>query len=682
MQIIRTMSAVMLASSAFALPAWGADQESSDAATLPPMMVTTSPLPVTLDELAAPVTVVTRDEILNSGAPTLGALLGNKPGIAQSSFAAGASRPIIRGLDNYRVKFLENGLGSDGVSSVSEDHGVPIDPLSATRVEVVRGPATLRYGSQAIGGVVNVINSRIPTEIPEGGFKSEAAASYDTVSDGRQGSALMEAALGNVVFHADAYDRKTEDYRIPGSPSRQDMTWTDSQGVAGGASVILDNGYVGASVSHFDADYGIPVPDPADPTFIDMEQTKAQVAAEFDDLGTWVKTLRLTGGYNKYNHGEVGSLSGDVGSVFDDRQWEGRAEILHGNVGPFTGVIGVHAIDHKLSAGGEGGELLAPTETQTLAVFVFEEMPITEALKLQFGGRVEHAVVDGGALDEVTLAVNREERSFAPLSGSGGLVWKLGGNWVAGATAQVSQRAPEAPELFSKGPHEATETFEIGDPTLGKETAISTELSLRREGKDYAFEAAVYRTKFNGYVLKSLTGETCDDTYDTCTNYPGGSGTELQQVRYSQQDATFRGLEISGRHSIFDLGAGVVGLDGQFDLVRAELDSGGNVPRIPPMRVGAGVYYEADDFTGRVGFLHAFEQNDVGTFETETAGYTLLNAELHYLLPQQMTGSTPVEVSLIGENFLNDDVRNHVSFKKNGMLLPGRNVRFAVAARF
>lgn len=678
MHIVRALSVIAFASSALASAALGAE----DAVSLPPMVVTASPIAAPLDELAAPVTVVDRDEILGSGAVTLGALLGNKPGIAQSSFAAGASRPIIRGLDNYRVKFLENGLGGDGVSAVSEDHGVPIDPLSATRVEVVRGPATLRYGSAAIGGVVNVINSRIPAALPDGGFTGDASASYDTVSDGRQGSALMEAAAGNVVFHADAYDRKTDDYRIPGSPSKQDNTWTRSQGVAGGASVILDNGHVGASVSHFDADYGIPIPDPADPTFIDMEQTKVQAAAEFNDLGPWLGTIRLNGGYNKYNHGEVGGISGVVGSSFDDRLWEGSAEVLHGSVGPFTGAFGVHAIRHELNAGGEGGELLAPTETRTLAAFLFEEMPITEALKLQLGGRVEHVVVEGGALDEATLAVNREERSFAPLSGSGGLVWKLGGNWVAGATAQVSQRAPEAPELFSKGPHEATETFELGDPALGKETAVSTELSLRREGRDYAFEAAVYRTKFNGYVLKSLTGETCDDTYDTCTNYPGGAGTELDQVRYSQQDATFRGLEIGGRHSIFDLGAGVVGLDGQFDLVRAELDSGGNVPRIPPMRVGAGVYYEADDLTSRIGFLHAFKQNDVGAFETETGGYTLLNAELHYLLPEQVTGGTPVELSLIGENLLDDDVRNHVSFKKNGMLLSGRNVRFAVAARF
>lgn len=483
----RFLSIGVLASVGLAGPA--------SAAEVQEMVVTASPWASPLDAIAAPVTIVGRDEILAGGSATLGELLANKPGIAQSSFAAGASRPIVRGLDNTRVHILENGLGGDGVSAVSEDHAVPIDPLSATKVEVIRGPATLRYGSQAIGGVVNVINSRIPSARPVGGFSGETSASYDTVNDGRQGSAVAEAATGRVVWHADAYRRKTDNYRIPGNPSRQDETFTDSTGVAGGASVLFDAGYAGASISHFDSDYGIPAPgDPADPTFIDMEQTKVQTAVEFDDLGAWLGpwfgTLRLTGGYNRYNHGEVGAVSGDVGSRFDDKLWEGRAELLHGPVGPFTGTIGVHAVENKLSAGGEGGELLAPGKKDMYAAFLFEEMPLTQALKLQFGARAERVVVKGGAFDEATFAVDRVERSFVPISGSAGLVWTLGGSWVAGTTVQVSQRAPEAQELFSKGPHEATGTFELGDPTLGKETTVSTELSLRREGEDFSFEAA------------------------------------------------------------------------------------------------------------------------------------------------------------------------------------------------
>lgn len=645
------------------------------------IVVTASPIFSTPDDLATQVTVIGRDEILNKGASTLGALLADEPGIAQSSFAAGASRPIIRGLDNFRVHILENGLGGDGVSAVSEDHGVPIDPMSAEKVEVVRGPATLRYGSEAIGGVVNVINSRIPTFIPEGGYTGEVSGSYDTVDDGRQGSAMVEASTGRVVWHADAYDRIADDYRIPGGTSRQSETWADSKGVAGGASVLFDSGYVGASISHFDSDYGIPVPDDlSDPTFINMEQTKVQTAAEFNDLGSWAKTLRVTGGYTKYNHGEVGMNSGDVGSRFDDTLWEGRAELLHGNVGPFTGAIGIHAIDHDLSAGGEGGDLLAPTTTKTLAAFVFEEMPLTGVLKFQLGGRIEHVAIEGSAFDETTFVDHLTDKSFVPLSGSSGLVWQLGNGWVAGGTLQASQRAPEALELFSKGAHDATGTFEIGDVGLTKETAYSGELSLRREGENFSFQAAVYETKFDNYILKQYTGETCGEDFASCT--PGGSGGDFRQVRYSQQDATFRGFEIGGKHSVAKLDDGTIGLDGRFDMVRATLDAGGNVPRIPPMRVGAGVYYEANQWSGRIGALYAFSQTDLGAFETETGGYTLLNAELHYLLPKEITHATPVELSLIGDNLLNDDIRNSVSFKKDGMLLPGRDVRFVATARF
>lgn len=650
---------------------------------VPELVVTATPWASPLDELARPVTVVGRDRIVESGASTLGALLADAPGMAQSSFAGGASRPIIRGLDNARVQLLENGLGGNGVSTVSEDHAVPIDPFSATKVEVIRGPATLRYGSQAIGGVVDVINSRIPSSVPAGGIKGEVTAGYDTADRGRQAAGLVEAAAGPIVWHFDAFDRRTEDYSIPGHPSRQVMTWSNAKGVAGGASVFFDQGYAGASVSHFGSRYGIPVPDdPLDPTLIDMNQTKFQAAAEFDDLGNVFETLRLTGGYSNYHHDEVGAFSGDVGSHFDDRLWEGRAELLHGEPGSITGAFGIHALRHHLSAGGEGGELLAPTDTTMLAMFLFEEMPLARALKLQLGARAERVVVNGGALDEATLAINRVERSFVPLSGSAGVVWTPGGDWVVGATAQLSQRAPEAAELFSKGPHEATGTFEIGDPMLGKETAFSTELSLRREGKRSSFEVAVYQTRFRDYILKALTGETCDDSYDSCTNVPGGVGDELDQLRFSARGATFRGIEIGGRRALAEAGEGVIGVDGLFDFVRATLDEGGNVPRTPPMRIGAGVYYEADRLAARLGFLHAFSQKRLGPGETETAGYTRVNAELRYRPSRSLTGGTAVEFALIGDNLLNDDIRNHVSFKKDGMLLPGRSLRFVVLARF
>ncbi|MEQ8378739.1 TonB-dependent receptor [Parvibaculum sp.] len=689
--LLSTAALIALAAS----PAW-AQEEAGEGAQVPvaeelplkPLVVTASPLASPLDELAAPVDIVTRDDILASSATTLGALLGDLPGVSQSSFAAGASRPVIRGLDNTRVRVQENGIGAGDVSAVSEDHGVPIDPFAAERVEVVRGPATLRYGSEAIGGVVNVINNRIPKAIPKGGFEAEAGAAYDSVSHGRQAFGKMQAATGDVVWHGDAFARKSENYAIPGPVDRQSETWAETSGIAGGASVMLGNGdvdgYAGGAITYYDSKYGIPAPgNPANPVHIDMHQTKVQLASELEFNDGPFSALGLTGGYSDYSHGEV-DATGATGSRFDNEEWEGRAELLHRAVGPFTGAFGIQARKRDMEAAGEGGELLAPTTTEAIAAFLFEEMPLAgERLKLQLGGRIEQVEVSGRALDaSIPLAPTdyAVDRSFTPASVSAGLVFAPVEKWVFGFTAQHVERAPDALELFSKGPHEATETFEIGDPTLGKESALSFEVNARREGEDYSFEAAVFHTSFDDFIYKRLTGEMCDDSYDTCT--PHGAGTELDQVLFTQADATFRGFETKGSVTLARWGEARAGITGQFDMVRAELDAGGNVPRIPPMRAGAGVFYGDEQVSARLGFLHAFAQDDLAPGETETGSYTDLRGEVRYRVPMRLSGGHALELALVGENLLDHDIRHHVSFKKANVLQPGRNVRFVVTARF
>ena len=653
-------------------------QKGDGEAASSPIIVTASPLPVRLDELAAPVIRLDRSDIEESGAPTLGALLGNEPGVTQSSFAAGASRPIIRGMDNNRVRVQENGISAGGVSALSEDHGVPIDPLSADSVEVVRGPATLRYGSEAIGGVVNVLNSRIPSHRPEGGYSVSGGTSYDTVDQGKEAHGALNAATGNFVWHADGFRRKTSDYDTP--QGEQFNTWTDTSGVAGGGSVLFDNGYAGASITNYNSKYGIPAPeDPTDPVHIDMRQTKVQVRSELAFDG-WVKGLNVSGGYGDYRHDEI-TQSGVIGSTFKNKEWEGRAEFQHGSVGPFAGAFGVQYHDRDLSASGEGGELLAPNTTKSVAGFLFEEMPITDALSLQMAGRVEHVEIKGTALDTASITEYDVTRDFTPLSASAGLVWQLAGGWVTSATFQAAQRAPQAPELFSKGPHEATGTFEIGDARLDKETAYSAELSARREGRDYSVSASAFHVNFSDFIYKSLTGETCDDDYASCTD-AGGVGTELDQVRYSQRDATFYGFELQGRFALLRTDVGEYGVTGQADYVRAKFSGGTNVPRIPPMRVGAGVYLHADRFLAKAGFLHAFKQDELGAHETETGEYTDVTAEFGYTLPVQMTGGANVKIRVIGQNLLDADIRNHVSFKKNEVLLPGRNFRLVASIDF
>lgn len=644
------------------------------------IVVTASPLPKSVDELNVPVTVLDRREILTRAGATLGEILADEPGIAQSSFAAGASRPIIRGLDNFRVRVQENGIGSHDASALSEDHGVAIDPLSAQRIEVVRGPATLRYGSEAIGGVVNVLNNRIPNALPSDGIAGEVHGAFTTVDDGLLGSAIIDAGLGPIAVHGDLFMRDSDSYDIPSAPGTQASTQVESFGASGGVSYIGEWGYTGLSVTHFDSEYGIPASeDPSNPLSIDLEQTKVTVAGAVDLEAGPVEKFQYAAGYTDYTHDEV-DAAGVVGSRFDNEEWEARGELLHGAAGPFSaGAAGVQLRFRDLQAAGEGGELIAPNETDAYAFFLFEEVALTDRLTLKLGGRVEHVRVDGTAFDAGSVTEFAAERSFLPLSGSGGLVLSLGDDIAASVTFQAVQRAPDALELFSKGPHEATETFELGDASLDEETAFSGELGLRRESGPITFDLAAFYTYFDGFIFKRFTGETCDDDFTSCAP---GPGRELTQIQFTQQDATFYGGEATARWAISELWGGTVGVDGRVDLVRAELsDDGGNVPRIPPVRWGAGVYYDSDVLSGRFGFLRFEEQTRVAENETSTAGYTDLSAQLNYAMPVP-NSSVIVDFGIRAHNLLDEDARNHLSFKKEDVLLPGRNVKLTAGVRF
>ncbi len=268
------------------------------------------------------------------------------------------------------------------------------------------------------------------------------------------------------------------------------------------------------------------------------------------------------------------------------------------------------------------------------------------------------------------------ERTFLPFSASAGALYELPMGVVARLTAQYVERAPADAELFSKGVHEATGTFEIGNPFLEKEGARTIELGFRKAKGPFRFDASAYYTVFDGFIFKGLTGLKCDDTLASC-----GAGSELDQVLYRQRNATFYGLELLGEHDIGRIWRGVWGIDGRYDFVHASFDDAeaGNVPRIPPHRAGAGLYYRDLQWFARLGFLHAFDQSRIGDNETPTKGYTLLGADLAYTFKLDGQGTGPLvpemTIGLKGENLLDDDVRNHVSFRKDEVLQPGRTIR-------
>ncbi len=672
--------------SATAFASFGAQAEEANSAE-DEIIVTGSPLERTNTETVGAITVVDREEILRKGGATLGELLATTPGIAESSFAAGASRPIIRGLDNFRVRVQENGVGAHGVSEVSEDHGIPIDPLAAQRIEVVRGPATLRYGSQAIGGVVNVINNRVPTAMPENLIDGEAFASFNSVNNGVEGGGLFDIGAGNFASHFDWFYRDTEDYDIPRAPGEQDNTQNETLGVSGGGSIVFDDGFIGAAVSYFDSEYGIPGEAAAEDVFIDLDQTKVLVRGEVRNVSDFISTLRVDGGYSNYLHDEVVGATGEIGATYDNEEWEIRAEALHTQFGPFEGALGFHFAHRDLEAFGEASELIAPSDRQSYGFFLFEEASVTEQLTLQLATRVEHVELDGFGVTPPSfngnaLGVEIDDfgadapRDFTPVSGSVGLIFDLGNQIALAGNVQYVERAPSLLELYSKGPHEATATFEIGDPNLDKEKAISFEATLKKDEGDFTFGLAGFYTTYDGFIFREFTGFVCGEEFESCgIDGTPGVEDELDQLAFLQEDADFYGFEAEATWRAFEMNGATIGFDGQYDFVQAEFDNNTNVPRITPQRYGAGVFYEGNRLFVRIGALRVSSQDDVAVNETATKGYTDLKLEANYTFPLPGSDTRAFQLGVVGSNLLDQDQRNHVSFLKDEVLRPGASAR-------
>jgi iron complex outermembrane receptor protein len=662
-----------------------------------PEIVVSAPSPIVGDGTSGdrgftPVTVVPRTELDRTPGGTLGEVLFSKPGVTGTGYAAGASRPIVRGLDDFRVRVQENGIGSGDVSAIGPDHGVPIDPLATEQIEVVRGPATLRYGPQAIGGVVSGTNNRIPEPSTPEGMSGVARGGVSSVDNGHEAATALDARGGAIAIHGDAYTRQSDDYSIPGG--RQANTAARSQGVSIGGSYFFDGGYAGIAVTNTQSLYHIPgLSAAASNTRIDLNQTKITSKGEYRPQSSAIDAFRYWFGASDYKHDELGSdgVTDGVRATFKDKDQEGRFETQFATIPTALGALntaaGVQVSHQELGTAGEAGGLLAPSETTRAAGYLFSELGLNETLKFQAAGRIGTVDVSGTSAafpsnflpNGVDPVETQRSRHFVPASASIGLLQDLPWDIVASVTGQYVERAPEALELFAKGSHDSPRTFEIGDPNLKKEVAMSIEGGLKRTKGDFRFEANVYHTHYNGFIYRQLTGTLCGDEFDTC-----GIETDLKQVFYAQRDADFTGAELSAQYDLGKLFGGTVGADGQYDFVRAKFTDGTKVPRITPQRLGGGLYWRDDNWFARVGLLHAFTQNDISADETPTAGYNLLKAEVSYTLRNADTlcGKCQLTIGLTGTNLLDEDVRNHVSFNKDEVLLAGRNVRLFATARF
>lgn len=655
-------------------------------------VIVTAPLEGALIESLQGATALNRTAIVERLANTLGELLAGLPGVASTWYGPGASRPIIRGLGDDRIRVLENGIGTIDASSASPDHAVGADPLDARRIEVLRGAAALAYGGNAVGGVVNVIDETIPTRVPERGWQARGLAAWSSADDGVRGGLGLTASAGDFVFNLDWAARETDDYRLAPHEahdhedhddhddhdheddhdhSHAENSWTSSRSLAFGASLVKGWGFVGIGVKRYETSYGLPGHDHGDDDhddhdhdhdhdddhahenpFIELKQTRYEARGDFRiDWGAF-RRFDFAVQVSDYTHTEF-EAPGEPGTIFDVNGYEARVELHNKSAdGRLSGATGLQLSSSDFEAHGDEA-FLSPTTTDDIGVFTVQRWD-NESWGLEGGVRIEHRRLDNEIFGE---------RDFTPVSLSAGVFARPAQDWFAGVTVARTERAPTNVELFADGPHLATRAYEVGDPGLGVETAFSLEASLRYAGEIYGFELSLYRIAFDGYIALVPTGHEID---------------HLPEFAFVQRDATFTGGEISASARLGQAGGFTFRTDLTADLVRAEFDAGGDLPRIPPATVTLGLAAESDTLKARLELVDIARQSRVAAFETETQGATLLNARLAWRpIPEH-------DLTLLFDatNLTDQLVRVHSSFLKDDYPRPGRSFRLAISARY
>lgn len=653
------------------------------------IVVTASPELRSTYEIAQPTSVLSGEDLQRQIQPTLGETLSREPGVTSTFFGQGASRPVIRGLGGDRIRVLESGVGVGDASTTSPDHAVSVEPSSAERIEVLRGPATLLYGSSAVGGVVNVIDDRIPESLPGSRIGGTVELRGGSVADERGGTASLTGAFGRLAWHAGYVRRETDDYEIPGFAESEALreeeegedeeheqafgvlpnsaTETDSGSL--GLSWIGEGGFLGVAVQDFDTLYGIPGGHHHHEEEGEGEEEEEEEAAVRVDMNQRRYDLRggisrpfgifrganLRFGSTDYEHRELEGA--ETGTVFRNDSWEGRLEFLQRQRGSLSGSFGLQALSRDFEAIGEEA-FVPPSKTDSWAAFTFQEITRSD-WRFQFGARFESQDVSAE-----TEGVN--DRSFDGLSGSFGVVRLFGDeDYSLGLSVARSTKLPNAEELFSNGPHIATNAFEIGDPSLSKETSLGADLTLRKVTGRLTGEVTLFANRFDDYIFEQATDEEEDG---------------LPVFRYVQRDAEFRGAELTGVYQLYHGEPDHVDVELGADFVRAELrDTGEPLPRIPPRRYRLGFHYRGEKLSGIVEGVRVEEQDRVAEFERPTEGYTLLNASVGYRF---FTANVIYDLLLRGTNLTDEEARNHVSFLKDLVPMPGRDVSLSLRVTF
>jgi iron complex outermembrane receptor protein len=639
-------------------------QDPGKNSVLPAVIITATPFENRSElDMTQPVSVLQGDDLRRKREASLGDTLSRELGVTSSSFGPAAGRPIIRGLDGPRIRTLENGIGTLDLSSVSPDHAVTAESLNASQIEILRGPATLLYGSGASGGVVNVVNRRVPDQLfssPKGNFEVRG----NTATAERSGAFNASASAGRTSWTMDAFKRKTDDYHIPGRANENDLdspkgivrnSAIDSEGASLGGSFIGERGFAGVSVSHLKNKYGVPSPEGSK---IDLKQTRYNMAGELNDPLRGFEKLKVRLGYNDYKHNEIEN-TGEIATRFKNRGLESRIELLHTPVKKWQGVFGFQFQNRDFSALGE--EAVVPvTKSNSAGLFLVEERNWNR-WRLELGGRIERATQD-------PQAGTSPSRAYNLYNVSAGTLWKFKDGYGLGMSATRGQRAPTTEELYTKGAHRGTATFQRGEGNLSSETTNNIDISLNKHVGAVRWKINVFHSWIDNYIFMrgvDVNGDGIADRSDD-RGIPDPHGEFLVQ-NFVQTGARFYGAEAE---AIFTLKRDAMDLRLFADYVRGRLDNGGNVPRITPPRLGLELNQRMGPWTANISAIHVLRQSRVAEFETVTPGYTLVNVDASYRIWKTKSGA--VNFFLQGKNLLNEEMRVHTSFLKDFAPLAGR----------
>lgn len=616
---------------------------------------------------------------------TLGDALSGEVGVHTNQFGAGSSRPVIRGQDGARVKVLQNASENIDVSTLSPDHAVTVDPLLAKKVEIIQGPSTLLYGAGTVGGLVNVTDSKIPTQMPENGYEGNVGLRYNTGSDEKLVSAGVTVGLGDqVALRVEGLKREANDYIAPdyfheGEKERRvDNTFAKGQTVNVGLSWIYDRGFTGISYSNRQDQYGLPGHsheyeschlhglslhcgdhDPDDGhdhdheehahdagPWIDLKSERYDVRTELDNPFAGFKTLRAQASYTDYQHDEIEEET--IATRFKNKGYDGRLELVHNPLGAWEGVIGTQYGQQKLKLTGEEA-FLAPNTTKKWSVFALEHAQFND-VHVELAARAEQQKID---IDDAT----KKDFDGSAFSVSGAANWEFAPHYKLSLVTSHQERLPLAQELYANGGHFATNTYELGNDQLKKEQSNNVELGFHYDDDQLDYHVHIYHNWFDDYIY----AQTLDRYKD------------FRLVQYAQDKAKFYGAEAEVGYQV----SSIYKLSAFGDYVRGKIDND-NAPRVPAGRLGTKVNADfGDGFSGSAEYYHVFQQDKIAAYETDTQSYNMLNLGVAYSGNYSNVGD--YRVFLNANNLLDDQVYQHASFLST---IPQVGRNFTVGVNF